>query len=209
MRIYLLAAGAMLACTACMAAQATEPDVSQVTENVAADNPDCRDYKATATVDGTEQQIVGRACRQQDGTWKITEGPPARPAEYGAVYVPPAYGYYPSYGYYPAYDPWFWGPPIGLSLGAFVFVDRDHHIHRFHGFRHFASPGFHRFHNFPPFASPGFHRDFGRDRFAFGGRDFHRGGFGERRGFAGPGRGGFGGGPPGIAAPFAGRGGHR
>jgi hypothetical protein len=55
--------------------------------------------------------------------------------------------------YYPYYDPWFLGPPIGLSLGgSFVFVDRFHRFHRFHhqfahdGFRHdgFMHGGFGR-----------------------------------------------------------------
>jgi hypothetical protein len=154
---YLVAAAGILACTGCAAAPPTEPVVSQVTTSVAPDYPDCRNYKATATIDGTERQIVGRACLQNDGSWRITEGPPAQPAEYGAVYEPPPYWVYPGY------DPWFWGPPIGLSLGAFVFFDRDHHLHRFRGFPHFATRGL--------------HRDFDREGFTGRERGFH-GGFG-------------------------------
>jgi surface antigen len=85
----------------------------------------------------TQQPIVGRACQQTDGSWRVAEGTPEQPGQYVAVY-PPAYGYY-----YPGYDPWFWDPPIGLSLGAVVFLDRAHHIHRFPTFhRHFAHGGF-------------------------------------------------------------------
>jgi hypothetical protein len=79
MRNYLLAVGGMLACTACVAAPPPEPVISQVTMNAGADNSDCRDYAVTATLNGTEQQVAGRACRQQDGSWRITEGPPAQP----------------------------------------------------------------------------------------------------------------------------------
>jgi hypothetical protein len=169
MRDYLLAAAGVLACTACAAAPPPEPVISQVTVKAGADNPDCRDYKVTATLDGAEQQIVGRACRQQDGSWKITEGPPAQLPPYTAVYEPAPYGLYPGY------DPWFWGPPIGLSVGAFVFVDRDHHIHHF---RHFPHSALH-----------GFHRDFDHDRFSGGGARFHRGfeggGFGGMHGGGG------------------------
>jgi surface antigen len=31
----------------------------------------CREYQATATVQGRERQVYGTACRQDDGTWEI------------------------------------------------------------------------------------------------------------------------------------------
>ena len=31
---------------------------------------DCREYTTTAVIDGQQQQILGKACRQPDGTWK-------------------------------------------------------------------------------------------------------------------------------------------
>ena len=92
---------------------------------------------AQAMIDGSPQPIVGRACLQPDGTWIIVEGPPDKPDQYTTVYVPPPYAYY-------AYvDPWLWTAPIGLSVGAFIFVDRDHHVHDGHRFAHFGH--MHRF----------------------------------------------------------------
>jgi surface antigen len=31
----------------------------------------CRDYETTVTIDGRTETATGRACRQNDGTWKI------------------------------------------------------------------------------------------------------------------------------------------
>jgi hypothetical protein len=100
---------------------------SQVTSQVALDDPNCRDYTAQVTIDGLPQTIVGRACQQTDGPWRIAEGPPGQPTQFDTVYAPPS----PSYPYYDHY-PWLWGPPVGLSRGATVLViDRDHRFHRF------------------------------------------------------------------------------
>src|SRR5271165_6624359 len=55
---------------------------------------------------------------------------------------------YPAYGY----DPWLWGPPIGFSIGAFVFVEHGHG-HRFHDFHRPGGFAFHEFHH------EGFHHD--------------------------------------------------
>jgi len=33
----------------------------------------CREYQQTITVDGRSEQAYGTACRQPDGSWKITE----------------------------------------------------------------------------------------------------------------------------------------
>jgi len=98
---------------------------------------DCRAIDGQAEIDGTMQEIVGRACRQPDGTWQVM-----RDDSDGRVLVYPA-------GAYPYPDPWYWGPPLFVGVGAsFVFVDRFHHFHHFHqfGHDHFGRPhggGFH------------------------------------------------------------------
>lgn len=33
---------------------------------------DCRDYKTTVVIDGRSETATGTACRQSDGTWRIT-----------------------------------------------------------------------------------------------------------------------------------------
>jgi surface antigen len=76
----------------------------------------CRDIAGQAEIDGVMQRIVGRACLQPDGTWRIGQ-------DSGTVVVVPA----PAYPYY---DPWYWGPPVVVGVGAsFIFVDRFHHFH--------------------------------------------------------------------------------
>ena len=133
-----LIAAFTLVCSGCLAAPEREPIVSQATMTTTPGNPACRDYTLQAIVEGKPQTIVGHACQQPDGTWRIVEGPPGQPV---TVYVPPPYPYYPYY-----YDPWLWGPPIGFSVGAFAFVDRHQHVHdfrRFHRSHDFAAGGFH------------------------------------------------------------------
>jgi surface antigen len=129
MRPFILFAGVALGCTGCVAVPLSEPVITQVAMTAPRDNPNCRFYTAQALIDGKSEQIVGRACRQADGTWQITEGPPGEPDNMAAVYAPPTYANYGDY------DPWLWEPPIGLSLGAVVFIDRVHHLH---DGRHFA-----------------------------------------------------------------------
>jgi len=34
---------------------------------------DCRDYESTIYVDGREETVVGQACRQPEGTWRISQ----------------------------------------------------------------------------------------------------------------------------------------
>lgn len=43
------------------------------TPTSAADEEECRDFESTVIIDGREERASGRACRQQDGTWKIVE----------------------------------------------------------------------------------------------------------------------------------------
>ena len=32
---------------------------------------DCQDFGSAVTIDGRQQQVFGRACRQADGSWKV------------------------------------------------------------------------------------------------------------------------------------------
>lgn len=34
---------------------------------------ECRDFESTVVIDGRQEQASGRACRQDDGAWKIVE----------------------------------------------------------------------------------------------------------------------------------------
>ncbi|KGV91162.1 hypothetical protein X897_3314 [Burkholderia pseudomallei ABCPW 30] len=86
------------------------------------DTSDCRAITGQADIDGTMQQVVGRACLQSDGTWRLVQNPDGS--------VP----WYPLAAY-PYPDPWYWGAPFFVGAGTtFVFVDRFHHFHRFHRF---------------------------------------------------------------------------
>jgi hypothetical protein len=39
---------------------------------------ECRDYTSTATIDGKVQRLIGTACRQPDGNWRIMSSRPVR-----------------------------------------------------------------------------------------------------------------------------------
>ncbi len=120
MRQFVPVLSFILICSGCVAAPEPQPIVSAVNSDVAPDDPNCREYRAQATVDGQAQEIVGRACRQSDGSWKVSERPTGAPPEMIALYAPSPY----------AYDPWLWEFPIGFSLGSsVVFVDRQRHLH--------------------------------------------------------------------------------
>jgi hypothetical protein len=161
MRLLALLAGLALVGSGCVAVPPPVPVVTQATMAVSPGNPACRDYTAQAVIDGSTQTLIGHACQQADGSWRVIEGTPEQPQQFVAVYPAAFYPVYP-------YDPWFWGPPIGLSVGAFVFVDRGHHFHDFGRFHHrFALGGFH-------------HDGFHHDGSAHGG--FLHGGWGGMRG---------------------------
>ena len=132
MRKAILAIGGMLACAGCAAEPAPAPVFSEVTSRVVTADPSCQDYTARASINGTQQDIAGRACKLPDGSWRVMEGPAGQTDKTVIVYVPPATSGSP------AYDPWLWGPPIGFSFGALVFVDREHRFHEFQ-FHRFAS----------------------------------------------------------------------
>jgi hypothetical protein len=156
-----------LGCAGCAQPYPPEPVYSQVISMPAANDANCREYSAQATVAGRQQQIAGRACRQSDGTWRIAEGVPGQPVQLVTAYAPPVYA-----DWYPYY-PWLWEPPIGLSLGAsVVFLDRSR---RFHAFR-FSDRRF------------AFHSNAFRDGSRFTG--FHDGFGGMRGGFGHFGMGG-------------------
>ncbi|WP_431825326.1 hypothetical protein [Burkholderia sp. F1] len=156
----LLRFGALLACVGLAAPALAQPyDESPVL----ADGTNCRAVVGQAEIDGTMQQIVGRACLQSDGTWQIVQSPD------GSVL------WYPVAAY-PYPDPWWWGPPLFIGAGAsLVFVDRFHRFHHFHHFNHFHPI------NHGHFGAPigaGFHHG------TFPGGGMH-GGFGGVRGFDG------------------------
>jgi hypothetical protein len=145
MRSSIIFMGILLASAGCMAVP-QEPVVTQATMAVSPDNPACRDYTVQAVVDGKPQSVTGQACQQADGSWRVTESVAGQPQQLVQVYPPP----YPVY----VYDPWFWGPPIGFSIGAIVFVDHGHG-HRFHTFHHGRGFAFHGHHG--DFTHGGFH----------------------------------------------------
>jgi surface antigen len=111
-------------------------------DSVAADvdpGTNCRAVAGQAEIDGSMQQVVGRACLQSDGTWQIMQSPD------GSVLMYPV-------AIYPYPDPWYWGPPLYFGAGvSFIFVDHFHHFSHFHHFHqmdhvHVGAPigsGFH------------------------------------------------------------------
>lgn len=112
----LLRFGTLLACLGFAV-----PALAQTSDDlpVPADSTNCRAVVGQADIDGTTQQIVGRACLQSDGTWQIVQG------QDGSVL------WYPVADY-PYLDPWWWGPPVFIGAGvSLIFVDRFHHFHHF------------------------------------------------------------------------------
>jgi surface antigen len=97
---------------------------------VPAQSAECRAIAGQTEIDGATQQVVGRACLQPDGTWQIVQSPD------GSVLMYPVDAY-------PYPDPWYWGPPLFIGVGAsFIFIDR---FHRFHHFDHFHQMDHSRF----------------------------------------------------------------
>jgi len=143
MRSLLSSTALAILCSGCVTAPPPPPAppvaVSAVTDfqtQVSVTDPNCHDYTGQATIEGKQQQIVGHACQQPDGSWKVAEGTADQPNQYVAVY--PAPTYYAGYPYYPDYWygwPWLWDASFGFG-GSFVFF--DHHFHHFHhhGFHH-------------------------------------------------------------------------
>jgi hypothetical protein len=102
----------------------------------------CREFRQTAVVGGQAQEMIGTACPQPDGTWRII-GPPGETAQAApppqTVYIERSAPYpvyaappYPAYGYspYSPYSPYYgYGPRVSLGLG-FVFGGGGHRHHR-------------------------------------------------------------------------------
>ena len=154
MRVLWSSTALALFCSGCVTAPpppvvapvAVSP-VSNFQTKVSETDPNCHDYTGQAMIDGKQEQIVGHACKQEDGSWKVAEGTASQPNQFTAVYPAPVYadGFYPGYFYG---DPWFWDAPFGFGT-SFVFFNRHFHRHGFHhggSFNHaggFHSGGFH------------------------------------------------------------------
>ncbi len=127
----------LIACAGCTAEpEPPPPPFSEIMMTPLPNDPNCREYQAQALVGGQPQMIVGKACLQSDGTWRVVEGTPQNPNQMTMIYPP--YPYYGGYGYgYPyydgVYDPWDWGPPIGFSVGTVFFVGKNGHHDGHHG----------------------------------------------------------------------------
>jgi hypothetical protein len=74
---YLLPAVALLGlCAGCVQPPPPPPPpemVSDLAASIAPGNPNCREYTTHGTVNGQQQPVVGRACRQPDGTWRLED----------------------------------------------------------------------------------------------------------------------------------------
>ncbi len=139
MRIVFGTAALAIACSACVAPPPPPMVISQVSSAISGDDPDCREYTALATIAGEQQQIIGRACRQTDGSWRIVEGTPEQPGQVILVYPPPDYAYP-----YPPYYPWFWGAPFAVGASFVFFAGHHHGGHHGHHGGHGSHGGHHR-----------------------------------------------------------------
>ena len=95
----------------------------------------CREFTVQVTVEGQEQQAVGQACQQPDGSWQVTLNTPGLPQQ---VYTlpPQAISLYPyPQQYY--WDPWFYGPLF--FVGGPVFLPQGHRFHNRGGSYHGGS----------------------------------------------------------------------
>ncbi|MBY4697231.1 hypothetical protein K6W21_24470 [Burkholderia latens] len=98
--------------------------LAQTYDDSTDDGATCRAVVMQAEIDGAEQQVVGRACRQSDGTWRMVQA-----ADGSIVWYPDTA--------YPYTDPWYWGPAVFVGTGGrFVFIDRFHRRHHFDHFGH-------------------------------------------------------------------------
>lgn len=115
----------------------------------------CREFTVPVTVGGQQQQAVGQACEQPDGSWQITQNTPGLPPQVYTLPPQATYAYPYPYPYYWNYwaGPWAFGPPF--FFGGSIFLGNGfHHFHHHDGFRH---DGFHGpFHG--GFHGGGFHR---------------------------------------------------
>jgi hypothetical protein len=68
----------------------TDPAPAQLIQG----RQNCRDFTMPVTVGGQQQQAVGQACQQPDGSWRVTQNTPGLPEQ---VYTlpPQAMSLYP------------------------------------------------------------------------------------------------------------------
>jgi hypothetical protein len=119
----------------------TDPAPAQLSQGP----QNCRDFTMPVTIGGQQQQAVGRACPQPDGSWRVTQNTPGLPEQVYTV-PPQAMNIYPYPDPYPYYwgDPWFYGPGLyGPSFFAGGPVFLAQHFHRFHHNGGFHHGGFH------------------------------------------------------------------
>lgn len=111
----------VLLCTGCVVAQPAPPlplPPPPPAPPQAAVQQQCREFNTPVTIGGQQQQAVGTACLQPDGSWKVQQSVAGQPP---TTYVVPPQAYQ---AYYPSTymaDPWFYGPPLfvgGIFIGG-------------------------------------------------------------------------------------------
>jgi hypothetical protein len=128
MRTKLIPLLGLALATSCTVIQPAPPAAVAVPTAAAEPQQTCREYSATAMVNGVAQETVGTACLQPDGRWKIVDSDAASAGtaapQVAAAY--PAYPYYYPPYYYPYPYPAYWGPSVGIGFG-FRFGGHHHH----------------------------------------------------------------------------------
>jgi hypothetical protein len=102
------------------AASAMLPASAQVAQSQPGATPGCQPFTAPVIIGGETRQAVGQACRQPDGSWRITQDTPGLPQQVFVLPPQPAYPYPYPYPYWAYGPPWWYGP-------SFVFVRGFHH----------------------------------------------------------------------------------
>ena len=68
-------------CAGQAASGGTDPATAQMTQGPRNDLRNCRDFTVPVTVGGQQQQAVGQACQQPDGSWRVTQNTPGLPEQ--------------------------------------------------------------------------------------------------------------------------------
>jgi hypothetical protein len=127
MRARYLSLVALGLCSAsCTTVVAPPPQQASIAASPASGQEFCREYTSKAVIDGTPQDMVGLACQQPDGRWKLVDGT-APPPDGPQASPPPTVVYpypYPYYYYYPY--PTYFGPSFGIFFGG-RFGHHHHH----------------------------------------------------------------------------------
>lgn len=79
------------------------------------DEPECREYQTTVTIDGKPQKAYGKACRQPDGTWKEQGVHSEPPPDSSKVEQSYPYGWH---GYDYPDGPRYGGAGMSVGVGA-------------------------------------------------------------------------------------------